>query len=86
MDNFADFQATLTAPAFSAIEVTPSDTTDLPEVTRAIYVGQSGDLRVRMQDGTTVTFTATQAGAIYPLRVAQVLATGTDASGIVALA
>ena len=85
MDRFASYQATLTAPASAAAEVTPSDSTDLPEVTRAIYVGSAGDLRVRMADGVIVTFIAAQGGAIYPLRVAQVFATGTDAGGIVAL-
>lgn len=85
MDKFSHHQSSLTSPATSAAEVSPSDTQDLPQVTRAIYVGQSGDLRVRMVDSTVVTFTGVTGGATYPLRVAQVLATGTSATGIVAL-
>lgn len=80
------------APVFEsygkAVAVTPSDTTDLG-VTRALYVGTitgvAGTIAVQMADGENVTFTGEQAGIILPLAVQKVLATGTDASNIVAL-
>jgi hypothetical protein len=48
-------------------------------VTRALYVGGGGDLRVVMADGATVTFAALAPGW-HPVRVRRVLATGTSAT------
>lgn len=84
-DPFSNQAAAVTDPARSAAAVTPSNSSDLPTVSRALYVGQGGDLRVTMADGAKVTFPALPGGAIYPLRVARVHASGTSASGIVAL-
>ena len=79
-------QATgLTSPAQAAAAVTPSDATALEPPARGLYVGQGGNLRVRMIAGQTVTFVAVQGGSILPLRVDQVLATGTTAQSIIAL-
>lgn len=72
-----------TAPAHGAFLVTPGDATFIP-VTRALYVGTTGNLNVRMADDQTVLFTAVPVG-IFPIQVDQVLATGTSASNIVAL-
>lgn len=77
--------AGLSAPALGAAAITPSDAGALPDPVRAIYVGTGGTLRVRMLSGETVTLAGVLGGAIYPLRVAQVLATGTTATGLVGL-
>ena len=82
-DAFSDFSPNLTSPATSAFEVIPSDTNDFPNVSRAIYVGGSGDLRVRMQSGQVVTFI--EVSGVLPLRGSRVLETGTTATDIVAL-
>lgn len=84
-DHFKTHQTSLTAPADAAETVTPSDTVDLVDVTRAIYVGGAGALRVVMRDGQTVTFANMQAGVCYPLRVQRVLATGTTATNLIGL-
>ena len=84
-DDFRRHEAGLTSPAERAESIAPSDTTDLPRATRALYVGESGDVALRMVSGASVTFTGMQGGMIYPLRVARVLATGTTAAGLVAL-
>lgn len=84
-DSFRSHTQNLTAPPTSAAELPPSDSTDLPYVTRGIYVGTAGNLKVRMQDGSLVTFNNVVAGQIYPLRIDRVLATGTTAAGIVGL-
>lgn len=84
-DTFKSHTQNLISPPPSAAEITPSDTLDLTFATRALYVGGGGNLKVRMLDGTLVTFANTQAGAQYAMRVDRVLATGTTASGIVAL-
>jgi len=71
----------------SAMAVTPSDTADLPNVSRAIYVGgQAGNLRVNLADDTTaVVFNSLAVGVVHPLAVKRVFATGTSATNIVAL-
>ncbi len=84
-DTFKSHTQNLTAPPPSAAEITPSDAVDLAFATRAIYVGGAGNLKVRMLDGSQITFTNVQAGAQYAMRVDRVLATGTTATGIVAL-
>ncbi len=74
----------VTAPAREAVAVTPSDSTDLSG-TRSIYVGVTGDISVHMKGSTTsVTFVAVPVG-ILPIQVDKILATGTDASSMVAL-
>ncbi len=84
-DEFQNYAAGLTAPARDADAITPSDTTDLPSATRALYVGEAGDLQVQMVSGQTVTLSNVQAGIVYPLRVSRVLAAGTTATGLVGL-
>ena len=71
-------------PADDGVEITPSDTVDLERVTRGLYVGTIGDVKVTMASGNTVTWVALAAGVIHPLQVRRVFATGTDATDIVA--
>ena len=84
-DPFASTAQSLTSPATRAIPVTPDDAAPLVPPSRAIYVGQGGALRVEMVSGDIVTLSGLVGGAIYPLRVSRVMATGTDAANIVAL-
>jgi hypothetical protein len=71
------------SPAVDAFAITPDNSNDLATVTRGIYVGVSGDLKVITLGGETVTFVGLAAGMIHPIRVARVLATGTTATSIV---
>ena len=84
-DSFADHAVGLTAPAIRAEAIVPNDGADLIRATRAIFVGQSGNLRLRTVGGDIVTLANVQGGVIYPVRAARVLATGTTASDIVGL-
>lgn len=59
-------------PAVYAVSITPSDSTDLVTVSRAIYVGGAGNLVVTMLGGGDATFTAVPAGTILPIRVTRV--------------
>ena len=59
--------------------------TDQPHVCRAIYVGVTGDVKVTMAQGNEVTFQGVVGGTVLPIQVNQVHATGTNATGIVAL-
>jgi len=82
-DQFSNFREGLSAPADNAASVTPHDSNDLSIVTRGIYVGTSGDLKVDLSGGDTVTFANIAAGVIHPLRVQRVYSTGTTATDIV---
>jgi len=84
-DSFTTFRTGLGDPANDAAAVTPSATATLAQTTRFLYVGASGSLNVVTAAGTTVAFAAVPAGTTIPVRVNKVLATGTSASGIVAL-
>lgn len=75
--------ADATVAAHGAFAVTPSDVTVF-NVCRSVYIGAQGALAVRMADGMTITFPVVPVG-VFPIQVDQVLATGTDASSIIAL-
>ncbi len=72
-----------TVSAHAAVAVTKSDVTVF-DITRALYVGSTGDVAVRMADGMTITFKTVPVG-ILPIQVDQVRSTGTTASEIIAL-
>ena len=73
------------APAANAAAVTPNDSADLTNVSRSLYVGGAGNVKVDMADVGTVTFTGVPAGTILPIRVKRVYATGTTATTILVL-
>lgn len=84
-DDFKKFAPSLSSPPGAAEEITPNDSQELGVVTRAIYVGGGGDLRVRLISGDTVTLTGVKGGVLYPMRVTHVLATDTTATNLVGL-
>ncbi len=74
------------SPASSAAAVTPSDTTVYDPPGRALYVGATGNVAVRMAGGgQTVTFVNVQGGSTLPITVDMVMSTNTTASSIVIL-
>ncbi len=85
MDKFANFPTTPISPARGGAQVTPDDTSDLLQVTRAIYIGQGGDISVTLADGDSVVLEGVPAGSLLPIRASAVQATGTSAGAIVAL-
>ena len=64
-----------------AAVITPSDTAFIQ--CNGIYVGTTGTVTVTTAVGTSVLFTAVPAGAVIPLQITQIKATGTTASNIV---
>ncbi|WP_026782964.1 spike base protein, RCAP_Rcc01079 family [Pleomorphomonas koreensis] len=82
-DTFSGHSNGLGSPAAQAAAVTPSDSTDLANASRALYVGTAGNLTIVTVGGSTVTLIG--ASGWMPVRVARVLATGTTASDIVAV-
>lgn len=71
-------------PATNALSITPSDTVNLTEVARAIYVGGAGDV-VAIIGGNAITFAGAQAGTILPITCSRINSTSTTATNLVAL-
>lgn len=72
-------------PAQYVRAVTPSDSTDLAAgVARSLYIGGAGNIAFDDAQGTTISATAVAAG-LFPVLVKRVRATGTTATGILAL-
>lgn len=84
-DRYTTFARGLESPVIDGFEIIPDDDADLPEMTRAIYVGGSGSLSVTLASGTTITLEGVASGTILPLRACRLLATGTTAAHIVGL-
>ena len=72
-------------PSREAFSVTPSDVTNLDRRTKGVWVGGAGDMSVVMHNGQTVTFPGILGGSLLPIAVTRINATGTTATGIVAL-
>ena len=79
----------MTAKTITPIEagfaVTPHDTNALSAVTRAIYVGTGGDVKVQTVGGNDLTFSNVADGSLIPIRIDMVYSTGTTASDILGL-
>ena len=74
-------------PALSAASVTPSDSADLPNYSRMLYVGVGGtgkDVKVTTLNGDIVTFKNVPTG-ILMVQAQKVWSTGTTATEILAL-
>jgi hypothetical protein len=73
-------------PGREAIAVTPSDSTNLTDIPKALFIGTAGDISVDPVDGpgTAVIFKVPQ-GVFDAVRVKRVRATGTTADDIVAI-
>lgn len=77
-------------PAGYAEAVTPSDTVNLSQETRAVYVGGAGAVACVMvnpfnQKEVNVTFAAVPVGTTLSISTKRILATGTTATNILAL-
>lgn len=84
-DPFQHQASGLESPAVRLAGVTPNDTADLAFITRGIAVGTEGFVRLVTLGGDTGRVYVVP-GAPFPIRVRRILATGTTATDIVALA
>ena len=74
------------APSEFCFSITPSDIEDLSYATKAIYVGEGGDITLRSLRGNEdVTFRNVSSGMILDVRALAVRATGTTALDLVGL-
>lgn len=72
-------------PAANADAITPSDSVDLTNSTRGIYVGVSGDITLDLvTTGTTIFFKAVPVG-VLPVQAKRVRATNTTATNLVGM-
>jgi hypothetical protein len=72
-DRFSTYADSPDSPANHAFAIVPSDSAELPAVTKAIYVGTSGD----------VTYRNVPDGAYLTVRASHVRAAGTTAADLV---
>lgn len=63
------------------VNITPSDSADLPDALRMLIIGTGGDVKITDPRGVTDVY-ALEAGN-YPIRVSRIWATGTTATGLV---
>jgi len=70
------------ACAHGATTITPSDTEDLANEARGLWIGGNGDVRVVTRNGDDITFNSAIGGTILPVYVTKVFATGTTASNL----
>ena len=85
MDPFEDFAESLITPAKHGFAITPDDNADLPMATKAIYVGNGGDVVLRpVGSDQDVAFVNVPSGAILPVRTraVRVSSTATDLVGL----
>lgn len=74
-----------TSPGSRAFAVSPNDSVDLSIVTRALWVGGAGDVKVTTLGGDTVTFSGVTAGSLIPIRVSRIFSTLTTATLILGI-
>lgn len=83
-DSFADSP---TSPADNAFAITPHASDELALITKAIYVGGTGDVALRTLAGAAdVVFKNVPAGMILDVRARAVRTSGTTATFLIGLA
>ncbi len=86
-DPFKDTADSVIAPAQTCFAIIPNDSSDLPQATKAIYIGQGGDVTLRaVSADQDVIFRNLASGTILDVRIRSIRAAGTTASDIVGLA
>lgn len=83
-DLFENFPLSFTMPYNDGFAITESDTEDLPQVTRAIYVGGTGNITLITEKGNTIALVGVLTGTILNIRASRVT-TATTATNLVGL-
>ncbi|KLE32167.1 hypothetical protein AAW01_07520 [Aurantiacibacter gangjinensis] len=85
-DPFDQFAQSPLAPAEFCFAIIPADNADLPQATKALYVGEGGDVAlIAVGNDAPVVFRNVASGSILDVRTRAVAATGTTAADIVGL-
>jgi hypothetical protein len=83
-DRYQGMSPSLSSPYVGGAAIAKSDSAAI-ELTRAIYVGGAGDLKVTYSDGSVDTLHAVPAGTLLQIRVSLVWSAGTTATLMSAL-
>ena len=65
-DRFSNLAAGLESPASHGFAITPNDGADLPETTRAIFIGGPGTVSAVLSSGAELSFQGLACGTILP--------------------
>lgn len=84
IDDYASQATGLDSPFAHLAIASPSDTVDLVDVSRVIYIGAAGALKVTTEGGETITIASGVLGVGSPhkLRLSRIWSTGTTATPI----
>ena len=85
IDKFASFTPGLDSPAGNVVAVTPIDTANLAQVTRALYIGGAGNVQITDPNGNETVLENLAVGVVLPIRASKIWNTNTTATDIVAL-
>lgn len=83
LDRFPNAEDVL-SPAMNAFAVAPNDGADIAFVSKRLFVGTTGNVKLTTVGGQTVTYNAVPSGTYLQVRASRVFATGTTASNIIA--
>ena len=87
-DPFANSSDTVSAQCTHWTSITPSDSANLPVVPKAIYVGGAGDIAMiganAPPGATGVIWRSVPGSSLLPVRPRRILATGTNATLLIA--
>jgi hypothetical protein len=72
-------------PIMETAVVSPSDSTDIPDLPRAIWIGVGGDITLMAAgDTTSRLFKNVSSGTLLPIRARRIYSTGTTAQSLIA--
>jgi hypothetical protein len=84
-DRYSSHAKSLSSPADHGFSISPSDTVDLAETTRALYVGTGGNIAATLRSGADITLANVPTGSVLPIRFQRIKATNTTATNLVGL-
>ncbi len=84
-DRWAEYDTGLDGPYRGGEVVVPHASNDLTVVSRAIYVGVTGNVAVVLADGAVLTLVAVQAGTTLRVQAKRINAVNTTATTMVSL-
>lgn len=85
-EKLAELYPDMDDPFMDAEQITPSDTVELENYTRGVWIGVGGDVvMILAASGTAVTFKNIPSGTMIPMVIRQIKLTGTTAQNIVGM-
>lgn len=84
-DRYVYDKQDVATPATSAAVITPHDTNEIADIPKAIYIGSPGDVVLRLKDDSADRTFLNMSAGYHPIRPRYIRATGTTATGILAL-